>query len=138
QGILTSEEALHSEQKNVITRALGIQPDVAPDLTGPLQLKAGDCVLLCTDGVCGFVSDEQIQFALQTNPRDPQAVADFLIQAANAAGGCDNATALVVYVETAAGIVTAPSSPVPPQPRDEQKQVVAKPLILLLAALGLL
>jgi serine/threonine protein phosphatase PrpC len=137
RGILTSEEAQLSEIRNVITRALGIQTEVVPDLVGPLTLNGGDSVLLCTDGICGYVSDEQIQYALRTNPRDPQAVADFLIQAANAAGGYDNATALVVLVEEAAPVVAGNTPEA--QPQDAQQSANAdRRLVPLLLGIGTL
>ena len=98
QGFLTEEEAQDSDLRGIVTRALGMKPQVQADIGGPIPLRAADVVLLCSDGVCGYVLEDQIRYILQTHRAEPQAAADFLVEAANAAGGFDNATAVVLYV----------------------------------------
>jgi protein phosphatase len=80
--------------RNVLTRALGTEPGVEVDETD-VALMDGDRLLLCSDGLFGMVTEDQIQAILETEP-DPQHAADRLVRAANRAGGVDNITALVL------------------------------------------
>jgi protein phosphatase len=83
--------------KNVITRALGIAPTVDVDVrVEPCQV--GDVFLLCSDGLHGLVSDDDITAILEESPVLTEACAN-LIDSANAAGGKDNITAVVVRIE---------------------------------------
>jgi len=94
EGKLTEDEAAAHPQRSIVTRALGVDEDVAVDqLT--LDVQEGDRVLLCTDGLTSMVGRERIQEILETEV-DPQAACDRLIDAANRAGGDDNITAIVV------------------------------------------
>ncbi len=96
-GRMTHEEALHSNYRNVITRALGTQAEVEPDIF-ELEAAPGDIFLLCSDGLSGEVSDEQIESMLAADlPLDEHCVR--LVDAANQAGGHDNITCLLVRVE---------------------------------------
>ena len=96
-GRMTHEEALHSNYRNVITRALGTQPVVEPDIF-ELEAAPGDIFLLCSDGLTGEVSDEQIESMLAADlPLEEHCVR--LVDAANQAGGHDNITCLLVRVE---------------------------------------
>ncbi|MGQ9904711.1 MAG: PP2C family protein-serine/threonine phosphatase [Anaerolineae bacterium] len=98
QGLLTEAEALESDLRGIVTRALGMKSRVEADIAGPLDLHADDVILLCSDGVCGYVPEDQIRYILQTHRAAPQAAAELLVEAANAAGGFDNATAVVLSV----------------------------------------
>ena len=83
--------------KNVITRALGIGPTVDVDLRAePVQV--GDLFLLCSDGLHGLVSDEEMTAILEEYPVLTEACAQ-LVDLANAAGGKDNITAVVIRIE---------------------------------------
>ncbi len=96
-GQITPEEARHHEHKNVITRSLGARqsgPAGAESLA--LRLKRGDRMLLCSDGLTTHVEDGAIAEILRRN-RDPYAAARELVVAANAGGGTDNVTVIVVY-----------------------------------------
>jgi PPM family protein phosphatase len=93
-GQLTPDEAERSPLRNVITRAIGTQSSVAPDI-GELPLERGDLLLLCSDGLTKELHDEQIA-ALLGEAGDPDALCASLIEAAKAAGGHDNVTAVVV------------------------------------------
>ncbi|MBI4400877.1 MAG: Stp1/IreP family PP2C-type Ser/Thr phosphatase [Nitrospirae bacterium] len=97
RGILTEEEAERSPQRNIVTRALGVEETVEVELD-ELQLMRGDTLLLCSDGLTRGVKSAEI---LQTvrNEADPQAAADRLVQMANAAGGEDNTTVVLVTVK---------------------------------------
>lgn len=94
-GMLTREQAQRHPQRNLITRALGSQRSVEVDLFRG-EVKTGDTILLCTDGLSGALSEEQMVHLLRTQPPD-QAAAQLVAQA-GAQRGDDNATALVVQV----------------------------------------
>ncbi len=93
-GQITREEAERSPLRNVITRAVGSQPSVVPELD-ELAVQAGDLFLLCSDGLTREVKDEQIASILGQSS-DLGTCCRLLIDAANANGGRDNITCLVV------------------------------------------
>jgi protein phosphatase len=93
-GMITEEEALVHPERHIVTRALGGPEDVDPDFFVLPVAEAGR-VLLCSDGINGMVSDHEIANVLAAH-RDPVAAADGLVEAALAAGGVDNATAVVI------------------------------------------
>ncbi len=92
---LTPEEIEAFPHKNVIVRALGMKDAVEVDLLRA-ELKDGDVVLLCSDGLSGMVSDEQVAELVRGHPRDLRGAAQTLVDAANAAGGQDNVTCVLV------------------------------------------
>jgi serine/threonine protein phosphatase PrpC len=92
-GQLTEAEAEAFEHSNIILQALGTTQQVAVDLTF-VELRRGDRVLLCSDGLSGLVHDEAIQEEMARVGPLPQ-LADRLIDLANAAGGHDNVTCIV-------------------------------------------
>jgi PPM family protein phosphatase len=96
--ILTPEAARSHPDSNVLTRALGQQPDVTIDVSEPKPLQAGDTVLLCSDGLWGYVSDEQILHEL-TLDRSASEAADALVDLALAQGSDDNITLQVLRLE---------------------------------------
>ena len=96
-GVITEESAQRSRFRNVITRAIGIEPTITPDLSQH-PLRPGDTVLLCTDGLTNMVPEDQIARVMQQAP-SPQSAADRLIQIANRNGGKDNITAVVARLE---------------------------------------
>jgi protein phosphatase len=110
EGRLTKEEAEHHPQRNMITRALGADPDAEPDPM-TLDLHHGDRLLLCTDGLTGMVDTDRIQEILETEA-DPQAACDRLVEAANASGGEDNITVIVLDFEEDRGANATESSAV--------------------------
>jgi protein phosphatase len=93
-GELTEEEAAQSERRNIILQALGPDPRVKVDLTHQ-ELRRGDVLVLCSDGLSGQVKKEEIA---ETVTREPtlQAVCDRLIALANERGGPDNITVIAV------------------------------------------
>jgi protein phosphatase len=96
EGKLQPEEAARHPQRSMITRALGVDEDVEVDQFS-LDLSEGDRLVICSDGLSGMVSEEEMTSVLQQVP-DPQAVADQLVDQANEAGGEDNITVIVVDV----------------------------------------
>jgi protein phosphatase len=96
-GRMTQAEALISPLHNVITRALGTESAVEPDLF-ELEAEPGDLFLLCSDGLTNELADPQIASILATDlPLDE--LCALLVDAANQAGGRDNITCLVVRAE---------------------------------------
>jgi len=96
-GQIRPEEVRRHPQRNQVYRTMGDRPNVEIDLFTE-DLVAGDRLLLCSDGLWEMVLDAQIeQMLLQSNT--PQTACDRLVQAANANGGEDNVTAIVVLVE---------------------------------------
>ncbi len=94
QGRITEEEARVHPQRSVITRALGSDINVEPDIY-ILRVSSGDRLLLCSDGLSSMVTDSTIAACLRAND-DPQSCCDALIREALAAGGLDNVTCVVV------------------------------------------
>ena len=92
-----TEEELRQIPSNVITRALGIREDVLVDLITE-ETRAGDIYVLCSDGLSGLVSDDQIHQMTTTLPTLEESCAA-LIQRANFFGGTDNITVVLAKVE---------------------------------------
>jgi len=106
EGRLSSEEAAVHPQRSILTRAIGVEDDIAVDqLT--LDVHPGDRILLCSDGLTSMLDGARIQEILNSEP-DPQAAAQLLVEAANRAGGDDNITAIVVDVQEASGDGSGP------------------------------
>ncbi len=95
-GHITELEARNHPRRNIVTRALGIEPTVRVD-TWVLPLVKGDRYVLCSDGLVDEVEDTDIAELLASNT-DPQAAAEALVARANDNGGRDNTTVLVVDV----------------------------------------
>lgn len=93
-GKLTEEEAAVHPQKNVLYRAVG-QKDLLEVDTYTETIQSGSRLFLCSDGLWGLVSDEQISEVLGNSAMTPQAACETLVAAANAAGGHDNITAII-------------------------------------------
>lgn len=94
---LSEEEIANFPHKNVIVRALGMKDTVKVDtrLEAP---RPGDIFVLCSDGLCGPVNDEDILQIVEDSHGDYKAACSRLIARANENGGPDNITALIVYV----------------------------------------
>ncbi len=95
-GTITEEEAEHHPQKNIITKALGVDYRLEPEFTAA-KLKREDRLLLCTDGLTNMVPVEEMEELLAQGTFYD--LPDRLIAAANAHGGSDNITALLLAVE---------------------------------------
>lgn len=101
RGKLSEEAARVHPNKNLITRAIGVEPQVDCDLYD-VSLAAGDVLLLCSDGLTGMLRDEQIA-EIVYQAADLEAAADKLIVRALEEGGTDNITVLLFTRETPEG-----------------------------------
>lgn len=95
EGVLTPEQAACHPMRNVITRAVGTEEGIDADILTE-ERKKGDVWLICSDGLHGMVSKEQMTEILHVNP--PEAAADLLVEAALEAGGRDNIS-LTIFVD---------------------------------------
>lgn len=93
---ITAEQARHHPQRNVIYRTVGDKEHIEVDISEH-ALKVGDYLLLCSDGLSGMVDDQAIYSIVMSAP-SPQAACDALVQAANAAGGDDNISVILVQI----------------------------------------
>jgi serine/threonine protein phosphatase PrpC len=96
-GELTEEEAAQSERRNIILQALGPEANIKVDLTYQ-RLRRGDVLLLCSDGLSGQVTKDQIAETINNEP-DLVAACKRLIDLANQAGGPDNITVIIARFE---------------------------------------
>ena len=97
-GYLTPEQARSHPYSNVITRCVGANSDVMPDIYVG-AVKPRDVFLLASDGLTGMLEDRQLAEVIATN-RMPQEQVDDLIREANRFGGLDNITAIVVRIDS--------------------------------------
>ena len=95
EGHITSEQARVHPSRNVITRALGIENELVPDIITE-EIRAGDIVLLCSDGLHGLVEDGEINEVLDSTPI--QEALFTLIRLSNDKGGDDNITAVAAAI----------------------------------------
>jgi protein phosphatase len=112
-----SEEQKNELPKNVITRALGMQDQVVVDLQHD-DPQPGDTYVLCSDGLSGMVTDEDIELIVANAPTVRDACTK-LIERANERGGEDNITAVLIKIEDVRNPAlgdTQPMSPVSPTP----------------------
>ncbi len=96
EGEITKEEAETHPHRNILTRALGTDDAVQVDEV-PVDVRPGDRLLLCTDGLTGMVHEDEIRGVLQRT-REPQAAVQQLVDLANRAGGIDNITAVILDI----------------------------------------
>ncbi|HEX7024364.1 MAG TPA: Stp1/IreP family PP2C-type Ser/Thr phosphatase [Gemmatimonadales bacterium] len=96
-GLLTPEQARTHPYSNVITRCVGANEDVAPDIYFG-NLERGDVVLLASDGLTGMLEDPQLSVILDAE-ENPESCVNRMIADANKRGGLDNITAIVIRVD---------------------------------------
>lgn len=94
RGGLGKEEARNHPDRNIITRAVGAEEKVKPDFFR-VELKEGDMVLMCTDGLTNMLEDEEIRMALD-GARDLVEQAETLVRRANENGGRDNISVILI------------------------------------------
>jgi len=99
EGILSSAEIDRHPLRNVITKAVGAKADIELE-TSEHKLAAGDVILLCSDGLHGMITDDQILALLHPLPGSLEKTADVLIEAANEAGGKDNVSVVLLQYTT--------------------------------------
>lgn len=97
-GMITPEEARRSLNKNLVTRALGVDPVVEPEIHD-YEVLPGDIYLLCSDGLNDMVDDEEIALTLQALGANLELAANQLVQMANDNGGRDNVSVILVRVQ---------------------------------------
>ncbi len=100
-GKLTEAQAAEHPQRSIITRALGPEAEVEVD-TWTYPARAGDVLLLCSDGLTSMISEDRVSQTLATHS-SLDAAGDALIKGANEAGGRDNITVVLFRVEDAGG-----------------------------------
>jgi serine/threonine protein phosphatase PrpC len=115
-GILTLGEAAAHPDASVLDRAIGHQSSVQADVSDWIDLQPGDTVLLCSDGLCGYVSDAEIEAVLRADD-DPQSATDRLVECALNKGGHDNVTVQLARYE--------------PENGGLAKRVVARPVMMI-------
>ena len=96
-GLITAEQAKHAQHKNLVTKALGIDPTVEPEIR-EYETRPGDLYLLCSDGLCDMVEDGDISMALEALGANLKLAAQQLVQMANDNGGKDNVSVILVRV----------------------------------------
>jgi protein phosphatase len=93
-GVITAEDAEKHELRNVVTQALGNRPELDVHLATPQELQVDNIFLLCSDGLHGVLTNEQLYLLMRNNT--PQDAANSLVEAAIEANTSDNVTAVVV------------------------------------------
>lgn len=96
-GLITPEQAKTAQHKNLVTKALGIDPNVEPEIH-EYETRPGDVYLLCSDGLNDMVSDEDIGMTLEALGAHLNLAAQQLVQMANDNGGRDNVSVILVRV----------------------------------------
>lgn len=99
-GRLPSSSLKDHPEKNVVTRTIGFEPDLAPDVSGPLLLRDSETLLLCSDGLHGPVPDDQLSRC--TTDLEPALAVERLVDLANEAGGPDNITVVIARLDALA------------------------------------
>src|SRR5579859_5049492 len=123
RGKLTEEQAAEHPQRSIITRALGIERDVDVD-TWTHPARAGDVLLLCSDGLTSMISEERIAEIL-SSARGLERAGSRLIEEANRAGGRDNITVVLSRLEDVGSPAEEPAGDHPTmvgQPAPQERQ----------------
>jgi protein phosphatase len=96
-GLVTKEQARTAKNKNLVTRACGIDPNVETEVhTYPVE--AGDIYLMCSDGLSDMIADDELNLTLSSLKANLPLAADQLVQQANDNGGRDNISVILVRV----------------------------------------
>jgi protein phosphatase len=96
RGMMTREEAARSDMRNILSRALGIGPEVKVDVE-ELTVSEDDKLVLCSDGLSELVSEDEMLVEVQSSNR-PEIVCNELVNLANQRGGEDNITVIVAHL----------------------------------------
>ena len=95
RGLLSKEEAIESTNKNLVTRALGIEESVQIDVAEE-EWQPGDIYLLCSDGLNDVLRDDVISDILESNKDNLETALDSLIETVNSNGGPDNVSVILI------------------------------------------
>lgn len=129
---VSAEEARQMVNRNVITRALGVRETVEIDVA-VRKIVSGDIYILCSDGLCGLVKDDDIRRVVAGGHGDVDEIAGQLIELANNRGGTDNVSVIVVKVagevqpSTLTEMATVTIEPEPPEFFPIEEEWVANP-----------
>ncbi len=139
KGNMTAEQARLSDESNIILQSLGDPNKTPKPESRVIPIKQGDCLMLCSDGLNGMLSDTTIQKIIGNQDNKSQLLCAQLVEAANAAGGRDNVTTIIAKVTQGKEIAEAISSPKPSIEEDAPMPAkkTEKNLLMLLAT-GLL
>ena len=96
-GAITAEQARHAVNRNVLTRAVGIDPHVEADIR-TIAIRRDDLYLLCSDGLTDMMTDDEIRQTLLASGTDVRLAAGHLVELANEAGGHDNVSLILARV----------------------------------------
>ncbi|MGB5847000.1 MAG: Stp1/IreP family PP2C-type Ser/Thr phosphatase [Ignavibacteriaceae bacterium] len=107
-NIITEDEAKVHPKKNVITKALGTNEELEPEIYEPFKLQVNDKLILCSDGLTAHVDEEEIFELSENNP--PQQAAQKLVDLANERGGTDNITVQIAAIGVEENIVKQSNS----------------------------
>ncbi|MBI5197944.1 MAG: Stp1/IreP family PP2C-type Ser/Thr phosphatase [Nitrospirae bacterium] len=111
-GLITPEEALTHPYRHILSRALGIEQSAEID-HNPLELRAGDLLLLCSDGLTNMLTDAEIlEIILSVSTVSPETtdLTQSLIEAANERGGIDNITVVLIQMKAEDKELAAPTT----------------------------
>jgi protein phosphatase len=107
-GLITETEALNHPRRHELLRAVGTQAKVVPQLTeSAIRLMAGDRILICSDGICGYLPDTVIETVLASG-ENPNPQAEKLLELCYQNGGQDNATILLFHFNNTPSSFTIP------------------------------
>jgi PPM family protein phosphatase len=95
--LITKEDLSHHPRKNLITRSIGTHPEVEADIQND-QVHPHDIFLICSDGLTDVLSDQDIQNFASADGKSSQEICRMLVDAANAGGGPDNITVVIVRI----------------------------------------
>ena len=105
-GSMTSEEAKHSKTRNKLLRSLGGEPDVEVDVFGEIQLYPDDLILLCTDGLTRYATeDDLIRLSADGSPEE---IGQKMVGFANQSGGADNVSVYLIEIKEPGDIISKP------------------------------
>lgn len=96
-GAISPEDARYAPNRNVLTRAVGIDASAKADVH-TLNVETGDIYLLCSDGLTDMLTDDEVREALLSARGDVDAAAERLVEQANESGGLDNISVIIVRV----------------------------------------
>jgi len=97
RGYYSQEEAQRSTNRNYVTRALGVEPQVQVEVQ-EVEVRKGDYFLLCSDGLPDMVEDEDIHLTINTFSTNVETIGEQLIKLTNDNGGRDNVSIIIVRV----------------------------------------
>lgn len=122
-GAMTNADAATSPYRNIITRAIGVEPALELEERPPELCEAGDLLLLCSDGLHGLLDDAEIEVALLRENESIESLARRLVDLANERGGTDNVSVVV------ARVLAVPELPAG-RPRDDVRTAVTRQISL--------